>query len=94
MTEFRFSKALEKAGLSYKEQGLIYFSLVNFKTQKTADKILNLCLEIAGEDYQGLYRFLTDDKVNHNFIEINYNIPPKRLFVWKNEFYLRYHKGK
>ena len=67
MTEFRFSRTLDKLGISYNTQGLIYFLCVNAKRLPERDKaVLNMCLEVAGEDYQALYKFLTDSSVNQD----------------------------
>ena len=51
MTEFRYSRTLDKLGISYNTQGLIYFLCVNAKRLPEQDKaVLNMCLEVAGED--------------------------------------------
>ena len=90
MTEFRFSRTLDKLGISYNTQGLIYFLCVNAKRLPEQDKaVLNMCLEVAGEDYQALYKFLTDSSVNHVYIQMQYGLHPKRLFNLIREFYKR-----
>ena len=82
----RFSRTLDKLGISYNTQGLIYFLCVNAKRLPEQDKaVLNMCLEVAGEDYQALYKFLTDSSVNHVYIQMQYGLHPKRLFNLKRE---------
>ncbi len=91
MTEFRYSRALRTAGLTYEIQGMIYFSLVNAGRQSRGFRRLvkTICAEIAKEDYKGLYRYLTDKTVNHNYIAMNYYIPVAKLFLWKRLAFIR-----
>lgn len=91
MTEFRFSRTLDRLGINYNTQGLIYFLCVNARRLPEQDKaVLNMCLEVAGEDYQALYKFLTDSSVNHVYIQMQYGLHQKRLFNLKREFYKRF----
>lgn len=92
MTQFRISKSLTRAGISPERQGLIFFVCLNIKDldKHTQEKILNICLEVGGEDYQALYRFLTDSCVNHVYICNEYYISKSRLFKLKKEFYLKF----
>lgn len=92
MTQFRVSKALAKNGISPERQGLIFFTCLNIKDMSISiqKKILNLCIDIAGEDYQALYNFLTDARINHIYICNTYFISKTRLFKLKREFYLRF----
>lgn len=94
MTQFRVSKALTRMGISPEKQGLIFFACLNVKDldERVGRKILNICMEVGGEDYQALYRFLTDAYVNHVYICQKYFISQKRLFKLKREFYLRFAK--
>ena len=57
---FRFKKAI---AVEYNRQGLIYFTSRAYKTLSAAQqkKILNLCAECGGEDYQALFEFVTTD---------------------------------
>ena len=75
MTEFRFSRTLDRLGINYNTQGLIYFLCVNARRLPEQDKaVLNMCLEVAGEDYQALYKFLTDSSVYHVYIQMQYGL--------------------
>lgn len=96
MTQFRVSKALVRKGISPKKQGLIFFACLNINSldEKSRQKILNTCIEVGGEDYKALYRFLTDAYVNHAYICHTYFISKERLFKIKREFYLRIAKNQ
>ena len=92
MTQFRVSKALAKAGISPEKQGLIFFTCLNIKLldDQTKNKILNTCMKVGREDYQALYRFLTDPYVNHVYICNEYYISKSKLFKIKKKFYLKF----
>lgn len=91
MTQFRGSKALMKDGISDEQQGLIYFICLNIKNVSALiqDKILNICIDIAADDYRALYTLLTNNGVNHAYICSTYFISKTRLFSLKREFYRR-----
>lgn len=58
----RSFKKMRGIKLTYDEQGLIYFICRNIRKQPQAvqDKILSLCVDVAGaEYYQALYAALT-----------------------------------
>ena len=73
----------------YNMQGLIYFTCVNIKNQPEhiRKKILNLCIEVGGEDYRALYEVLTNDKVSILGVSMKYYISEKRLYKMRKEFY-------
>lgn len=91
MIPLRISKVLVKCGISYEQQGLIYFLCLNIKrlNNEIQDKILNICVDVAAADYQALYRLLTDNEVNHVYIYSTYFISKTRLFELKCAFYQR-----
>lgn len=93
MKQFRVSKALIKHGISPEVQGLIFFVCLNVKRLKNPNvekKILNVCISVAGGDYQALYTFLTNAHINHIFICNTYFISKARLFKLKKEFYIKF----
>ena len=92
--QFRESKALTKRGVTPEEQGLIFYQCLNVKKLDASiqSKILNTCIDVAAEDYQALYKFLTDAQVNHVYICNTYFISKTRLFKLKREFYLKFNK--
>ncbi|MDO5397752.1 MAG: hypothetical protein Q4G33_07460 [bacterium] len=91
MTQFRVSRALTRKGISPEKQGLIFFACLNINSldETFKQKVLNTCIEVGGEDYQALYRFLTDAYVNHVYICNVYFISKARLFALKRDFYLK-----
>ena len=75
--------------IPYNKQGLIHFTCVNVKDmpQEVQQKILNLCIEVAGEDYKALYEVVTNDKKSVLSISLEYFINEKRLYRLRKEFY-------
>lgn len=75
--------------IPYNKQGLIYFICVNVKDmpEEVQQKILNLCIEVAGEDYKALYEVVTNDKKSVLSISLEYFISEKRLYRLRKEFY-------
>ena len=92
MTQFRVSKNLSKKGVPPELQGLIFFTCLNVCRidKKTQDKILNLCIAVAGEDYQALYKFLTDRYVNYAYIYTHFGVGEKLLRKYKRDFYVKW----
>lgn len=90
----RASRALMKKGVSQKRQEFIRAACLNIEDidQTLREKIRNICAEVSGDDYQALYRFLTDDNVNHNYISQVYFISETKLFKLKHDFYLRFNE--
>ena len=74
--------------LSYVRQGLIYFTCATYhiQSQKVQTSIENLCVEIAGEDYQVLFRLLIGDRTVERTAGDNY-INDKLLSKWRADFY-------
>lgn len=91
MTQFRESRALKNAGLSGHIQGLIYYRLINIDFEPAAFKehIIKLCEEIAQEDAAALYEFLTNSRIDHNYIYMHYFVPIKRLYKLKRILFVR-----
>ncbi|MGM9937779.1 MAG: hypothetical protein ACI38A_10575 [Candidatus Ornithomonoglobus sp.] len=78
-------------GVSEAKQHVIYGVCTDRQKTSMQEAIIrSLCYEIAGHNFKGLYRFLTDDTVDHNYIELNYRIRPNILFEMKREFYKKY----
>ena len=75
--------------IPYNEQGLIYFVCMNVKKMpvEVQNKILNLCIEVAGQDYKALYEVMTNDNKSILSISIEYFINEKRLYKMRKEFY-------
>lgn len=90
----RISQALIRKGVSEEWQLTICGTCRRDRKGKTGPaehaKILRLCDRIGGADSDGLYRFLTDKYVNHDYIRMNYGIPKRRLFEMKKAFYIEW----
>lgn len=78
--------------IPYNRQGLIYFVCMNIKDMPpdVQDKILNLCMEVAGADYNALYEVVTNDAESILSISLKYYINEKRLYRLRKEFYERW----
>ena len=75
--------------IPYNKQGLIYFTCVNVKEmpEDVQQKILNLCIDVAGEDYKALYEVVTNDKKSILSISLEYFLNEKKLYRLRKEFY-------
>ena len=75
--------------IPYNRQGLIYFVCVNVRDmpEDIQQKILNLCLEVGGEDYKALYEVVTNDSKSILSISLEYFISEKKLYRMRKEFY-------
>lgn len=73
----------------YEKQGLIHFICVNVKDmpEYVQQKILNLCIEIGGEDYNALYELLTNNNKSVLNISLEYYLNEKKLYQMRKEFY-------
>ena len=78
--------------IPYNKQGLIYFVCMNIKDMppEVQNKILNLCMEVAGADYNALYEVVTNDAESILSISLKYYINEKRLYRFRKEFYERW----
>ncbi len=78
--------------IPYNRQGLIYFVCMNVKDmpEDVQKKILNLCIEIGGDDHQALYELLTNDTKSVVGISLKYLISEKKLYNMRREFYERW----
>lgn len=92
----RISKALIKRGVSAAWQHTIYGALVRDRSGKATpeehDKIRRMCVDIGDVYKDGLYRFLTDPTVNHDYIRLYYGVPKGKLFTMKRDFYIKWLK--
>lgn len=82
--------------IPYNEQGLIYFVCMNVKKMpvEVQNKILNLCIEVAGQDYKALYEVMTNDNKSILSISLEYFINEKRLYKMRKEFYEKWSNTK
>lgn len=84
----RTFKKMRGIRLTYTRQGLIYFICMNYMDmpEEVQKKILNLCIEVAGEDYNVLFEVLTTEKSVRN-ISLSTYVPEKRLYKMRKHFY-------
>ena len=75
--------------IPYNRQGLIYFTCMNVRDmpEDIQNKILNLCIEVCGENYKALYAALTDDTKNIHGIAMEYHISETQLYLYRKNFY-------
>ena len=85
-------KKLRSVRKPYKQQGYIYFTCLTFDKQdkKTKDKILRLCKEVAGEDWQVLFAFLTRENVGVRKLEQEYYVCSSKIYEYRRKFYERW----
>lgn len=90
---FRYSERLRAAGISEAKQHIIY-GITNDaeRTAQQDELIKSICHAVAGSDAPGLYRFLTDSRINAVYIHMNYGVEPHNLFRMKREFYKEFIK--
>lgn len=75
--------------LPYNKQGLIYFTCMNIKDmpEDVQQKILDLCIETAGDHYKALYALLTDDSKNVHGVSMAFHLSETQLFHYRKKFY-------
>ncbi len=73
----------------YEKQGLIHFICVNVSDmpEYVQQKILNLCIEVGGEDYNALYELLTNNNKSVLGVSLEYYLNEKKLYQMRKEFY-------
>lgn len=78
--------------LSYIQQGIVYFTCLNYKNEPADVRsgIIKLCREVAGEDYRALFDILTKDYVIIEGVARKNYITARRLCRYKEIFYERF----
>ena len=78
--------------IPYNKQGLIHFNCIDVNNQPEyiQQKILNLCIEVAGEDYKALYDVMTNDNLSVAGIALKYYTSEKKLYNYRQAFYERW----
>lgn len=82
---FRYKRGIR---VSYKRQGLIYFTLQNYRAlpKEKQEKLRRLCAEAAGEYAKALWDYLTTDK-GYVGVSIEHNLSQATLFRCVKRFY-------
>lgn len=89
-------RELKSIPVSYKRQGYIFFTCLNYGylSGKMQERIYQLCIEVTSEHYQALFKFLTTDPNDLPAWRISqeYGIPVNNLYKLRKQFYLLYEK--
>lgn len=84
---------MRNSGVSEAWCHIIYGIVTNpQRTGRQNNVIKSLCRDIAGVNAEGLYRFLTDQYIDHNYIYQAYLIRPNDLFRYRAEFCKEFQK--
>jgi len=84
-------KKLRGIDLSYERQGLTRFTCLTYddQPQEVKDRILNICIQCAGDKYQALFELMTTSKsvvsiAQKHFISEStiYNLRRKFYYAW------------
>lgn len=80
--------------LSYKEQGIIYFTCANFDTQppEMQEKIRRLCKEVGGPYEKALLAMVTRPSVSGTWLEQEYHVSDSQLYRLRKQFYERWNR--
>lgn len=76
----------------HREQGLIYFTCVNYDKQPKAvqEKIRRLCRECGGEHEQALFALMTRENISVPWLEREYHVSDSVLYERRKRFYERW----
>lgn len=89
-------RQLKSIPVPYKRQGYIFFVCLNYiyLSDEMKKRIFGLCMEITGEYYQALFRFLTTDpdEMPAWRIASDYYVSVNKLYKLRKEFFIRYEK--
>lgn len=75
--------------IPYEQQGLIYFTCVNYKImpEQIQLKIKKLCAEVGKEHAEVLYRVVTDSNKSIRALAMEYHISETQLYHYRKKFY-------
>ena len=81
-------KKIRSLNMSYKKQGYIYFTCLNYQnlSDQQQREILNLCLKAGGEHYGALFELVTSDIGVRKAASKHY-ISESTLHRIRNKFY-------
>lgn len=74
---------------TYREQGLIYFTCVNYDKQpdEIKEKIRRLCRECGGEYERALFEMVTRENLSISWLERTYHVSGQVLYERRRRFY-------
>ena len=78
--------------LPYREQGLIWFTCMNYALQppQVQGKINQLCREVGGDYVDALFAMLTRENVSVPWIEQTYHVSDSVLYERRRKFYEKF----
>ena len=82
-------RKLRGVNLTYREQGLIWFTCVNYDKQPKAvkEKINRLCKLYGGEHEKALFALLTRENVSIQWLEQTYHVNATTLYKRRVKFF-------
>lgn len=85
-------KKKRSINLSYSRQGFIFFLCLTYRLQPfdIQKRIENLCMEVAGEDFQALFALLTCDYKTAERLAADFFIPVRKLSDYRKRFFEEY----
>lgn len=85
-------RKLRGINLPYREQGLIWFTCINYDKQpkEIKQKIRKLCKECGGYHEKALFAMLTRENVTMPWLEQEYHISDEVLYRLRKKFFERW----
>ena len=82
-------RKLRGVNLTYREQGMIWFTCVNYdkQPQRVKDKIKRLCRECGGEYEEALFVLLTRENVSIPWLEQTYYVSASNIYRRRIQFF-------
>ena len=82
-------RQLRGVNLPYREQGMIWFTCVNYEKQPPhiQEKIRRLCRECGGQYEDALFALLTRENVSVPWLQSEYHVSDEVLYRRRKRFY-------
>ena len=82
-------RQLRGVNLPYREQGMIWFTCVNYEKQppQIQEKIRRLCRECGGQYEDALFTLLTREHVSVPWLQSEYSVSDEVLYRRRKQFY-------
>lgn len=77
--------------IPYNKQGLTYFACMDVKDmpEAEAEKIKQICSDVAGEYAEALYTLVTNDKLTVEGVANRYFMSSANLYNYRTKFYYK-----
>ena len=85
-------RKLRGVNRTHREQGLIYFTCMNYDKQPKAvqEKIRRLCKECGGPHEEALFALMTRENISVPWLEQNFFVSDSVLYEKRKKFYERW----